>query len=106
MPNTPIGEMLKIWETQRIEFHPKIVEQIPIAEEDVIKIAALSEIYNLSKEEVIENLLSSALREVEQKMAYIQGANVIRTEEGYPVYEDTGKTPDYLEVIARLKLES
>ena len=106
MPNTSIGEMLRSWEKQRIEYHPKIVEQIPISEEDVIKISALSEIFKLSKEEVIGNLLSSALCEVEAKMAYIPGSKVIRTEEGYPVYEDVGKTPSYLEVKARIKKAS
>lgn len=105
MPTTPIGEMLKAWEKHRIEQRPKIIEHVPVSEDDAIKLAALAELYQLPKEDIIANLITHALHEVEEKMPYVQGPNVIRTEEGDPVYEDIGKTPSYLKIKAKLKQE-
>ncbi|WP_207063748.1 hypothetical protein [Motiliproteus sp. SC1-56] len=106
MPNTPIGKMLKDWERHCIEYHPKTTREVAIANEDMIKLEALAEVYRIPQEEIVANLLTHALREVEEKMPYIAGPNVIRMEEGDPVYEDVGPTPNYLKIKARLEREA
>ena len=80
MPNSSIGEMLKAWDKHRIEHHPKNIEHIPVSEEDSIKLSALAELYHLPREDIIANLITHSLREVEEKMPYVPGPKVIRVE--------------------------
>ncbi|WP_246480885.1 hypothetical protein [Motiliproteus sediminis] len=103
MPDTPIGLMLQDWQRHVIEHHDKEEFPVPIACSDIVRVKALAEVYHLPLEEVIANLLASALQEVETRMPYVAGTNVIRVEEGEPVYEDVGLTPRYLAAKDRLE---
>lgn len=105
MPTTPIGLMLQDWQRHVIEHHAKEEFPIAIATGDVIRVKALAEVYQLPLEDVIANLLSSALQEVEARMPYVPGKKVIRIEEGEPVYEDIGLTPLYLAAKERIEQE-
>ncbi len=103
MGDTPIGRLLKAWSEQRIHFQPKVMQHIPIERDDIAKLEALAEVYQLPKEEIIASLLSNALHEVEQRMPYIAGPTIIRIEEGDPVYEDIGPTPKYLKIKSQIE---
>ncbi len=103
MAHSYIGEMLNSWDNHRIEHHPKINKKIPIHKDDIAKLKALSEAYELPMEEIIPNLLTNALKEVEERIPYIQGDKIIRIEEGDPIYEDSGHMPIYLQ--AKQKIE-
>ncbi len=105
MAQNSISSMLKAWDQHIIEHHPKIRREIPISKEDVAKLEALAEVYQLPVEDIIANLISNALREVEAKMPYVEGRNVIRVEEGEPVYDDAGHTPAYLRAKERIEQE-
>lgn len=98
---SPIKAMLKAWEKHIIEHPPRVERSIPIAIEDAAKLEALAEVYKLPVDDITANLIASALEEVEAKMPYIPGANVIRTEEGEPIYDDAGPTPAYLSAKKR-----
>lgn len=67
---------------------------------DAARIAALAEMYPRRGEtELISELLSAALDELEAAMPYIPGSQAVtEDEEGNPVYEDTGPTPRFLEL--------
>jgi hypothetical protein len=67
---------------------------------DAARIAALAEMYpRRSETELISELLTAALDELEAAMPYIPGTQVVaEDEEGNPVYEDTGPTPRFLEL--------
>lgn len=67
---------------------------------DAARIAALAEMYpRRSETELISELLTAALDELEIAMPYIQGKRVVsEDEEGNPVYEDIGPTPRFLEL--------
>jgi hypothetical protein len=67
---------------------------------DAARIAALTEMYpRRSETELISELLTAALDELEAAMPYIPGKRVVsEDEEGNPVYEDTGPTPRFLEL--------
>ena len=79
------------------------------ATEDAAKLAALESMYpRRTKEQIITELLTAALRDLENCLPYEQGARVVTTDEmGDPVYEDIGPTPTFLELsrehLARLK---
>jgi hypothetical protein len=53
-------------------------------------------------EELITDLLSAALDEMESVMPYRQGTKVVATDEqGDPLYEDIGPTPRYLSLTEK-----
>ena len=103
MTQNSIASMLKAWENHTVEHHPKAMRKIPIAKDDVARIEALAEVYQLPTEDIIANLISNALREVEEKIPYIPGTKIVRIEEGDPIYEDTGHMPEYLKAKQRLE---
>ncbi len=72
--------------------------RLPI--EDAAKIAALAEMYpKRTKTEIISELLSAALEELETSLPYVAGKRVIETDEmGDPLYEDVGPTPRFLDL--------
>ncbi|MDO3385104.1 type 1 pili tip component [Gilvimarinus sp. SDUM040013] len=69
--------------------------RLPI--EDAAKLEALAEMYpKLTLEQLIGDLLSTALHELEESMPYIKGAEVIAFDElGDEVYADKGLTPQF-----------
>ena len=81
----------------------QISAEIFLNRDDLVKIEALAEVYQLPKNDLLANLINTALQEVEIQIPYVAGSKIIRTEEGDPIYEDVGRTPDYLAAQARLK---
>ena len=77
---------------------------------DAARIAALGEMYpRRSETELISELLSATLDELENAMPYIPGMRVIaEDEEGNPIMEDMGPTPRFLELSGKhlAKLEA
>lgn len=73
--------------------------------EDAAKIAALAEMYpKRTKSEIIGELLSAALDELETSFPYKAGSKVVETDEmGDPLYEDVGPTPRYLDLSKKYK---
>jgi hypothetical protein len=92
-----IKELLDLWEdTARVELTKDVFEvRLPL--EEASKVKALAELYpRRNIEELITDLLSSALSEVERTLPYIRGNAVVsRDELGDPLYEDVGPTPRY-----------
>lgn len=72
--------------------------RLPI--EDAARIAALSEMYpKRTEEELISELLSAALDELETSFPYKMGHKIIAEDElGDPLYEDIGPTPRFLDL--------
>ncbi|MFQ6572406.1 pilin assembly protein [Pseudomonas sp. UM16] len=71
--------------------------------ESAARLAALTEMYPKRRpEELLGELLGAALEELEASFPYIQGQQVIATdEEGDPLYEDIGPTPRFLALSRR-----
>ncbi|WP_299198722.1 hypothetical protein [uncultured Amphritea sp.] len=102
MPNNHMALLLKKLEEQSTE-KCKLVEcNFAITEEDQSKVQALAELFHMSEEELVADLLHSALLEIEERMPYREGPKVIRVEEGDPVYEDIGPMPRYMAIKNRL----
>jgi hypothetical protein len=73
--------------------------RLPI--EDAARLHALAELFpGHTPEEMITDLLSAALREVEAAMPYRPGPKVIsQDEQGDPIYEDVGLTPRFEKLV-------
>jgi hypothetical protein len=71
---------------------------VQLSIKDAARLNALAELYpRRNIEELITDLLSASLDELESVMPYRQGSKVVATDEqGDPLYEDVGPTPRYL----------
>jgi hypothetical protein len=71
--------------------------------EDAARLKALAEMYpRRSMEELITDLLSVALGELEASLPYVGGDQVVALDEqGDPLYEDVGPTPRYLRLTRK-----
>ncbi|GLS27263.1 type 1 pili tip component [Marinibactrum halimedae] len=93
-----LNELAQLWESTasgqmtESEYHLKL----PV--EDAAKLEALCELYpKRTKEQLLTDLLSAALEDVEKSLPYVPGKTVVATDEmGDPLYEDVGPTPKYL----------
>lgn len=101
-----VRDLLSIWD--RTAGGELTVEQfaVHLPVEDAARLQALAEMYpRRTLEEIITDLLSAALNEVESSLPYIRGNSVVATdEEGDPIYEDIGPTPRFL-TLTRKHLE-
>lgn len=98
-----VRDLLSMWEkTARGDLTPEQFSvRLPV--EDAAKIHALAEMYpRRSPEEIITDLLSAALVELESSLPYQRGDRVVALdEEGDPLYEDVGPTPRFLNLIKK-----
>ncbi len=101
-----VRDLLSIWDkTAGGELSAEqFAVHLPV--EDAARLRALAEMYpRRTIEEIITDLLSAALTEVESSLPYVRGDTVVATdEEGDPVYEDVGPTPRFL-TLTRKHLE-
>lgn len=98
-----VQELLALWErTAKAEFtQEEYTIKLPL--EDAAKLQALADMYpRRSIENIIQDLLSAALEDVESSLPYVRGDNVVAVDElGDPLYEDVGPTPRYLSLTQK-----
>ncbi len=70
---------------------------------DYARIRALTELYSgLTEEQIVSELLATALDEFEEALPYIPGKKVIAEDEfNDPIYEDIGLTPKFEELTKK-----
>ncbi len=75
--------------------------------DDAARVHALADMFpGRSREEIITDLISVALQEVQAAMPYVRGERVISTDEqGDPLYEDAGPTPRFIELARMYRRE-
>ena len=90
-----IRELVRHWEQNAKGRLTPSHYQIHLDLESAASLAALSEMYpKRSSEELLGELIGAALEELEASFPYVQGTQVIATDEqGDPQYEDIGPTP-------------
>jgi hypothetical protein len=95
-----IKELIKEWEkTASEESAPhKYTLKLPLSV--AARISALAEMYpQRSKDEIVIDLLTTALDELLEAFPYEPGDSVTGTDEfGEPIYEDVGLTPQFIEL--------
>lgn len=105
-----VKELLKKWEESggvKVTAHEYKV-RLPV--HDAARTAALAEMYpHKNESEIITDLLTVILDELEASFPYVQGPEVIAEDElGDPIYEDIGPTPRFLALTKKhaARLES
>lgn len=95
-----VNELISVWEKTAAGELTEECFSVRLPVEDAARIAALAEMFpRRTSEELITDLLTAALGEIEASLPYIRGNTVVATDEqGDPVYEDIGPTPRYLEL--------
>lgn len=88
-------ELLETWERSAGERRTPNVYAVHLPIHDAAKLAALAEMFpGRSEQDLITDLLSTALDEIEAAFPYVQGTRVVAEDEhGDPIYEDVGLTP-------------
>ena len=93
-------QLLETWQkTPRVTRTEKeYAVKLPL--EDAARLHALEELFGgPTLEQIITDLLGTALDELEASMPYEPGERVIREDEqGDPIYEDAGLTPRFIEL--------
>jgi hypothetical protein len=101
-----IKELLSRWtETANGALTQEIYEvRLPV--EDAAKLQALAEMFpRRNVTDIITELLSASLNEMESSLPYVSGDKVVALdEEGDPIYEDIGPTPRFL-ALSQKKLQ-
>ena len=98
-----IRDLVRHWEHSargRLTSHSY---SIPLDVETAARLAALHDMYpKRSIEELLGELVGSALEELEASFPYVKGPRVVATDEqGDPLYEDIGPTPRFLALSRR-----
>lgn len=105
-----IVDLVRQWEDSATGQLTMREYQVQLQLRDAARIAALVEMYpRRSETELISELLTAALDDLEKVMPYIPGSSVVsEDEEGNPLYEDVGPTPRFLALSQKhmLKLEN
>ena len=95
-----IRELIHHWERNARGRLTSNRYQIHLDVEAAARLAALTEMYpKRNTEELLGELISAALEEVEASMPYVPGSQIVATDEqGDPLYEDIGPTPRFLQL--------
>ncbi|CAD5107538.1 pilin assembly protein [Zestomonas carbonaria] len=93
-----IRELIRHWEQNAKGRLTRSTYQLHLDLESAARLAALAEMYpKRNVEELLGELVSSALEELETSLPYVKGSQVVATDEmGDPLYEDIGPTPRFL----------
>ena len=98
-----VPALLHLWESTANGQLTQQEYNVRLPVEDAAKLQALAEMYpRRSLPDIITDLLSAALDDVESSLPYVRGNNIVaRDEEGDPLYEDVGPTPRYLSLTKK-----
>ena len=98
-----IRELAQHWEQNAAGTLSRTGHVLHLDLESEARLAALIDMYpKRTAEELLGELVACALEELEASFPYVQGRQVIATdEEGDPLYEDIGPTPRFLALSRR-----
>ena len=93
-----LKELVTQWESTAQGVLTKDTYAVHLLVEDAAKLDALAEMYpKRTKEQLVSELLSAALGQLEASFPYVQGTKVVATDEmGDAIYEDVGPTPHFM----------
>ncbi len=91
-----VKSLLSHWHEIAQDTQTKVNVTLPIPHEDWVRIQAFATTYNVTNEQIIQDIFHESLNELEASIPYIPGPTVIRVEDGDPIYEDVGLMPRYL----------
>lgn len=98
-----LNDLVESWESTASTPLSDDGYRVSLTEQDAAKIAALAEMYPMrTTDQIITELLSAALNELEKTLPYVQGEKITAHDElGDPIYEDVGPTGRFSELIQK-----
>lgn len=98
-----VDKLLDHWENNFGEPLSDTAYQLPLNVKDAARLEALVEMFpGMTHELILRDLIHAALNDLAGSLPYVQGNKVVtRDEEGFPVYEDVGPTPKFLELTRK-----
>ena len=98
-----VTELIDMWEKHDYGEITKETYSVKLNIEDAAKIHALREMYpRRNVEQIISDLLSAALTELETRLPYVEGKNIAAYDElGDPIFADAGPTPAFLDLTQK-----
>lgn len=97
-----IKDLLSQWEATNKS--PRAVREfrIHLPLEEAAQILALKEMYpDRTEQQLLGDLLSAVLSEMEQHFPYVAGKKIGEDEFGDPIFEDAGLTPRFLQLTRK-----
>ena len=103
-----VKDLVNLWENHASDKLTAESYQVKLSVEDAAKIRALVEMYpRRSTEQILSELVSAALAELETSFPYVAGEKIISLDElGDPIYEDVGSTPAFLSLTKKYIADS
>ena len=98
-----IRELAHQWEQQATTPSRTRTYTLELELETAARLEALRELYpQRTPEALLSELLAAAFEELEASFPYVQGSEVVATDElGDPLYADAGATPRFLELARK-----
>jgi len=98
-----VSKLLQEWSAQAADRVLQKELTIRLSKHDYARIQALSDLYrDRRKEQILSELISAMLDEVEEAMPYIPGQTVVAEDEfGDPLYEDLGLTRQFEKLVKK-----
>ncbi|MCC5856774.1 MAG: type 1 pili tip component [Ectothiorhodospiraceae bacterium] len=98
-----IKQLIETWEQTASEVRTDHEYRVRLPIHDAAKLAALREMYpGRSEADLITDLLSAALDDLEAAFPYVQGRRVVaEDDQGDPIYEDAGETPRFRALVTK-----
>ena len=98
-----LRELVAHWEMHESEQRAPIEHRVRLPLQDAAKLAALAEMYpGRSEQQLITDILSAALDDIEASFPYVEGSQVIaEDDQGDPIYADEGLTPRFKELTRK-----
>ena len=95
--------LLDAWATAERPVETDESYAVRLTLDDAARVHAFAELFpGIERERIITDLLSVALDQLEASIPYVPGEKVIREDDhGDPIYEDTGLTPRFLELVKK-----
>lgn len=102
-----VRELIKRWEKAAAEMRTAREYRFRLPVRDAARVAALAEIFPQREvEQILTDLVTLALDEVESALPYVQGARAIAEDErGDPIFEDIGPTPRFRDLTEKYTRE-
>jgi hypothetical protein len=103
-------ELLESWRESAAAARTAKAYAVHLPVDDAARLGALADMFpGRTPEQLITELLGTALKEVAAAMPYVPGQRVISTDEqGDPLFEDVGPTPRFMDLTRqhRRKLQA
>lgn len=98
-----LRDLIKIWEKTATSPLTETEFKVRLTTKDAAKVSALAEMYpSRTAEQLVTELLSAALNELEYTLPYVKGEKISSLDElGDPIYEDVGPTSTFSELTRK-----